>query len=189
MADMNQVLLLGRLANDPEEKHVGQKNTKLVNFTVATSEKLPNGKEVTEWNRCVAWQFIGDQLSGLRKGDLVTVMGRLQTRSWDNSDGVKQYKTEVNASSVARIPRSNSAGPGAPASPAAPSWPFKDTKNGVEWPAPDKSGSSYASDSGAQLAAKWSDPANPRKGGVLFRLMDNEWETFGEIPEDADIGF
>tara|TARA_R110002110_G_scaffold97139_4_gene249674 strand:+ start:3677 stop:4246 length:570 start_codon:yes stop_codon:yes gene_type:complete len=189
MADMNQVLLIGRLANDPEEKHVGQQNTKLVNFTVATSEKIPSGKEVTEWCRCVAWSFIGDQLSGLRKGDLVTVMGRLQTRSWETSEGTKQYKTEVNASSVARIPRSTPAGKASPAAPSTPSWPFKDAKNGVNWPSPDETGSSYASDSGSQLAAKWADPANPRKGGVLYRLVDNEWEAFGDVPVDADIGF
>ena len=98
MANLNKVMLIGRLGQDPEVKDAG--NTPVANFSIATNENWTdkNGEkqERTEWHNIVAWDKLAD-LAGnyLHKGSNIYCEGKLQTRSWESQEGEKKYRTEV----------------------------------------------------------------------------------------------
>jgi len=104
MSGFNRVFLIGNLGKDPEVKFTpgGQA---VANFTVATNEswtdKAGVKQERTEWHRIVAWgktaELCGEYLT---KGRQCHIEGKIQTREWNNKEGVKQYTTEIVASSV-----------------------------------------------------------------------------------------
>jgi single-strand DNA-binding protein len=94
-------MLIGNLGADPEVRSIANGN-KVVNLSIATSDTWKDKdtgqkKERTEWHRVVIWN---EGLGGiaekyLRKGDKVYIEGELQTRSWEDQEGVKRYSTEV----------------------------------------------------------------------------------------------
>lgn len=98
---VNKVILVGNLGKDPEVRTMNDGN-KIVSFSVATGESWKDKatgerKEKTEWHKVV---IFNEQLgkvaeSYLRKGAKVYVEGQLQTRKWQNKEGVDQYTTEV----------------------------------------------------------------------------------------------
>lgn len=97
---VNKVTLLGRLGKDVELKYTPS-GAAVANFSVATTlswkdQNSNEQKEVTEWHRIVCWKKTAE-IAGqyLHKGNQVYLEGRLQTRSWDDKDGVKRYTTEV----------------------------------------------------------------------------------------------
>ena len=100
MANLNKVMLIGRLGQDPELKNHDGGNS-VCNFSIATNEtwndKKTNEKvENTEWHNIVMWGRLAELASEyLRKGSQVYVEGKLQTRNWDDDSGNKRYKTEV----------------------------------------------------------------------------------------------
>ena len=101
---VNKVILIGRLGQDPELKHTPSGNA-VCNFTVATSEKYKDKQgqqqEKTEWHKIVTWQKTAELCAEyLTKGREVYLEGSLQTRSYENKEGVKVYVTEINAKSV-----------------------------------------------------------------------------------------
>jgi single-strand DNA-binding protein len=104
MSGVNKVILVGRLGADPEVKTVSGGNT-VARLSVATSENWTDREgqrqERTEWHRVVVWGKLAE-LCGkyLAKGRQVYLEGRLQTRSWEDSQGQKKYTTEVIASTV-----------------------------------------------------------------------------------------
>ena len=104
MSGVNKVIIVGRLGSDPEVKTVGSGNT-VTRLSVATSEswtdKEGQKQERTEWHRIVVWGKLAE-LCGkyLSKGRQVYVEGSLETRSWEDQQGVKKYTTEVKAKSV-----------------------------------------------------------------------------------------
>ncbi|MDP6787670.1 MAG: single-stranded DNA-binding protein [Rhodospirillales bacterium] len=98
---VNKVILIGNLGRDPEVRF-SQDGTKIVNFSLATSERWKDKstgerREKTEWHRVVLFNEhlaeIAEQY--LRKGSKVYVEGALQTRKWTGNDGVEKYSTEV----------------------------------------------------------------------------------------------
>jgi len=98
---VNKVILVGNLGKDPETRSM-QDGSKIVNFTLATSETWNDRasgerKEKTEWHRVVVFNDrIADVVEKyLRKGAKVYVEGSLQTRKWTDKDGVEKYTTEV----------------------------------------------------------------------------------------------
>jgi single-strand DNA-binding protein len=107
MAGLNRVLLLGRLGKDPEVKSIGS-GTKVANFSIATSETYKdrdgNKQEKTEWHNIVMWRGLADIAERyLRKGSQVFIEGKLQTRSWENQEGKRQYITEIVADGMQMI--------------------------------------------------------------------------------------
>tara|TARA_R110000824_G_scaffold10036_1_gene44455 strand:+ start:9966 stop:10571 length:606 start_codon:yes stop_codon:yes gene_type:complete len=196
---VNQLVLKGRLGDDPEVRQVGQQGRMLGTFSVCTTNVLDNGKEIPEWHRCTAWGFIAEQLKGMKKGDQVLVIGRSHTSSYER-DGVKNSRAECNVESVARILSGTASqaapGPAAPG-PAAPApapggaapFPFDDAVNGIAWPAPNGDGTSVSSDGGEQYAAAWADRSKPSLGGDLYRLVNNAWEKTGQIPPQDGVPF
>jgi len=96
MANLNKVLLIGRLGQDPE---ISAK-ANVANFSIATNEnwtdKSGEKQERTEWHNIVAWDKLADlAVNYLHKGSNIYCEGKLQTRSWESQEGEKKYKTEV----------------------------------------------------------------------------------------------
>lgn len=94
---LNEVRVIGRLGADPEAR--GQ-NGSVTSFSVASTYVNKNGEKKTEWIRIAAFEKTAEFCQKyLRKGNLVYVDGRLQTRSYDKN-GEKRYSTEVIARRV-----------------------------------------------------------------------------------------
>jgi len=97
---VNRVILVGRLGKDPEIKYTPS-GMAMASFPLATDEnrKDSEGKRTTqtEWHNIILWgkqaEIAGEYL---KKGKLVYIEGRLQTRSWEDSQGGGQrYRTEI----------------------------------------------------------------------------------------------
>ncbi|MCF7823110.1 MAG: single-stranded DNA-binding protein [Candidatus Marinimicrobia bacterium] len=101
---VNKAILVGRLGQKPELRYTPSQSA-VTNVTIATNETrrdtAGNNVDSTEWHRVVVFgktaEFVANYLD---KGALVYVEGRLQTRSWEDRDGVKKYTTEVVANIV-----------------------------------------------------------------------------------------
>jgi len=96
---VNKVILLGRLGADPQLKYTASGKA-TVSFNLATNAvwKDQEGKqqEKTDWHRVTAWGKLAEVMGEwLKKGGLVFIEGRLQTRSYEDTNGVKKYITEV----------------------------------------------------------------------------------------------
>jgi single-strand DNA-binding protein len=98
---VNKVILIGNLGRDPEVRTT-QDGTKVVNFTLATSESWNDRasgerKERTEWHRVVIFNERLAEIAEryLRKGSKVYVEGSLQTRRWTDQSGQEKYTTEI----------------------------------------------------------------------------------------------
>lgn len=98
---VNKVILIGNVGRDPEVRNT-QDGTKIVNFTLATSESWNDRasgerRERTEWHRIVCFnERLGDVIEKyVRKGSKVYVEGALQTRKWTDQSGQEKYTTEV----------------------------------------------------------------------------------------------
>src|SRR4030095_3698432 len=97
--DLNKVMLIGRLGQDPELKYT-QSGVAVVNFSLATGLKWKdqegNYQEKTEWHNVKAWRGLAETCSNyLKKGSKAYVEGRLETSSWEDENKKKHYKTEV----------------------------------------------------------------------------------------------
>jgi len=98
---LNKVMLIGHLGADPELKYTPSGDA-VVNFRIATTRSWTDRntqerRDVTEWHTIVAWRELADVCHRfLRKGSLVYIEGRLETRSWDDRDTNKKvYRTEI----------------------------------------------------------------------------------------------
>ncbi|MDI6808214.1 MAG: single-stranded DNA-binding protein [Candidatus Eisenbacteria bacterium] len=116
MASVNKVILVGNLGSDPELRRTPA-GTAVASFRIATNETWTskNGEkgQRTEWHRIVAWGKLADICSQyLSKGKQVYLEGRLQTRSWQDSQGVKRYTTEITATTLQMLGRPDMAGAG-----------------------------------------------------------------------------
>ena len=106
---VNKVILIGRLGADPQLKYTPSGRA-FVNFSLATnaSWKDQDGtqQERTEWHRIVAWGKLAEVVGEwLKKGSNVFIEGRLQTRSYEDTNGVKRYITEIVASDLEMLGR------------------------------------------------------------------------------------
>ena len=105
MAGVNKVMLIGNLGADPEIKSSSSGAT-VASFRIATSETRVNktsGEKttVTEWHRIVAFGRLAEICGEyLNKGKQVYVEGRLQTRSWEDKDGNRKWRTEIVATQM-----------------------------------------------------------------------------------------
>lgn len=94
---MNKVILMGRLTKDVELK-VTQSGTNMCDFTIAVDRRfVKQGEErQTDFINCRAFgntsAFIGKWFS---KGRMISVVGSIQTRTWDDNEGKRHYVTEV----------------------------------------------------------------------------------------------
>lgn len=94
---INNIVLVGRLAKDPDLKYTGN-GTAVATFTLAVNRNFTNqsGEREADFINCVIWRKPAETLANYaKKGVLIGVTGRIQTRSYDNQQGQKVYVTEV----------------------------------------------------------------------------------------------
>lgn len=95
---------IGNLGKDPEKGSTNSGNT-VANFKIACTERVKKAdgttKEYTEWVKIVVYgKFADTCLEFIKKGSLVYVEGRLQTRKWTDVEGTDHYVTEIVAGTV-----------------------------------------------------------------------------------------
>ncbi len=93
---MNKVILMGRLARDPELQTTPQ-GTTVCRFTIAVDRRFSkDGQRQADFISCTAWRQLAEFIcKWFKKGSMISVVGSIQTRSWDGQDGKKQYATDV----------------------------------------------------------------------------------------------
>jgi single-strand DNA-binding protein len=101
---LNKVMVIGNVGRDPEMRYIPS-GKPVTSFSVATSRGWTNAEgercEETEWFNVVAWGNLAEICKQhLHKGQQVYVEGRLQTRSWEDHDGRKRFRTELVASEM-----------------------------------------------------------------------------------------
>lgn len=99
MAGVNKVILIGNLGKDPEIRYL-EGNLAKVKFSLATSEhyKDKNGNKVehTEWHHIVLWGGLAESaVKLLKKGMQIYLEGKIQTRDWNDKQGIKKNITEI----------------------------------------------------------------------------------------------
>lgn len=100
---MNKVILMGRLTKDPVVRYTQSTNTMVTSFTLAVNRRfVKQGEErQADFINIVAWNKTAEFVSKyFSKGQQVGVIGRIQTRNYDNEEGIKHYVTEVIAEEV-----------------------------------------------------------------------------------------
>lgn len=99
---MNKVILMGRLTKDPEARYTQTNNVQVTSFTLAVNRRFTkNGEQQADFINIVSWNKTAEFVSKyFRKGQQVGVIGRIQTRNYDDDKGVKHYITEVIAEEV-----------------------------------------------------------------------------------------
>ena len=100
---MNKVILMGRLTKDPEVRYTQTTNTMVTSFTLAVNRRfVKQGEErQADFINIVAWNKTAEFVSKyFSKGQQVGVIGRIQTRNYDDEQGVKHYITEAIAEEV-----------------------------------------------------------------------------------------
>lgn len=94
---INNVVLVGRLTRDPELRHTPQ-NQAVATFGLAVNRqfKNANGEREADFINCVIWRQQAENLANFaKKGALIGITGRIQTRNYENQQGQKVYVTEV----------------------------------------------------------------------------------------------
>lgn len=111
---MNKTLLTGRITKDPELRYTST-GIANVNFTIAVDRQMKdaNGQRVADFINCVAWRQQADFIGRfVRKGNMLAIEGRIQTRNYQGQDGLTHYVTEVLVDSVENLtPRDPNAQP------------------------------------------------------------------------------
>lgn len=111
---INNVTLVGRLTKDPELKYTpnGVANS---TFTLAVNRQFTSqgGEREADFINCVVWRKSAENVANfLKKGSLAGVIGRIQTRNYENQEGKRVYITEVVAESVQFLEPKGSGGGG-----------------------------------------------------------------------------
>jgi single-strand DNA-binding protein len=111
--NLNKVYLIGRLTQNPEAKSTPS-GQNVCTFGLATTRVWNNPQtkerqEKTEFHNIVLWGRLADIATRyLTKGGLVMIDGRLQTRSWQDKQGVKKYRTEIVGENLQMGPKTSS---------------------------------------------------------------------------------
>ena len=97
---INKAILMGRLTKDPELRHTNS-GTAVCSFSIAIDNGYGENR-TTDFINIVAWKGTAEFVAkNFEKGRMIIVVGRISTRSWDGTDGKKNYATEVIANEVA----------------------------------------------------------------------------------------
>ena len=95
---MNKVILMGRLTKDPEVRYSqGQEPIAVAKYTLAVNRRFKRqGEPDADFIGCVAFGKAGEFAEKyFKKGQQVSIVGRLQVRSWDDNEGKKRWSTDV----------------------------------------------------------------------------------------------
>ena len=99
---LNRTILVGRITKNPELKYT-QSNIAYCKFTVAVNRTFTeaNGERKADFITCMAWRNQAENLARfIKKGGLIVLEGRIQTGSYDDQNGNKQYTTDVVCDSI-----------------------------------------------------------------------------------------
>jgi len=112
--NLNKAMIIGNLTKDPETRSTTSGQT-VTTFSVATNrmwtDKEGQKQQKTEFHNIVAWGKLGEICAQyLKKGGLIYVEGRIETRSWDAQDGTKKYRTEIVMENMQMGPKGGSFG-------------------------------------------------------------------------------
>lgn len=102
---INKVILVGRITKDPELRFL-QSGVGTVSFTIACDRQYvsQNGERGADFINCVAWRQTAEFMSRyIKKGYMMSVEGRIQTRTYQDQQGQTKYVTEVVAESVSNL--------------------------------------------------------------------------------------
>ena len=108
-SSVNKVILVGNLGQDPESRFTPQ-GTAVTNLSIATNEswKDQSGdiQERTEWHRVVMYGRMAETaVEYMRKGQMVYIEGRLNTREWEDQNQVKRKTTEIRCDNFTMLGR------------------------------------------------------------------------------------
>lgn len=109
---INNVVLVGRMTRDAELKYTGN-NIAVASFSLAVNRnfKDANGEREADFINCVIWRQSAENLANwAKKGALIGITGRIQTRSYENQQGQRVYVTEVVAENFQMLESRNSQG-------------------------------------------------------------------------------
>lgn len=99
---LNRVVLVGRLVKDPDLRYTGE-GVAVANFRIAVNRPFSNanGEKETDFIGCVVWRKQAENLATyMKKGNLIGLDARIQTRTYEGSDGKTVFVTEVVADSI-----------------------------------------------------------------------------------------
>ena len=99
---MNKVILIGRITKDPELRKTPT-DVSVVQFTIAVNRTFQqqNGERQADFINCIAWRNQAENLAKyIKKGGQIAVEGSIQTRSYDDQNGVRRFVTEVVCSQI-----------------------------------------------------------------------------------------
>ena len=116
---MNKAILIGNLTKDPEISTT-QNGVSVCRFTLAISRRFANseGERETDFINVIVWRTLAENCHKfLKKGSKAAVIGSIQTRSYDGTDGTKKYMTEVVAEEVEFLNTRNQNNTGEPTPP------------------------------------------------------------------------
>jgi len=127
MASVNKAILIGNLGKDPEIRYTPSGQA-VASFPIATTrrwrDKDGQPQEQTDWHNIVVWGRQAENAKEyLRKGRPVYIEGRIQTRNYDDKDGVKRYVTEIVAQTVQFLGGRPDSGSGDRSTPPPPDEP------------------------------------------------------------------
>lgn len=132
--DLNRVMLIGNVVRDPELRTTPSGQT-VASFAIATNlswtDKSGQKQTKAEFHNVVAWRKLADIIGQyVKKGSKVYLEGRLETRSWDDQNAIKHYRTEIVADNLIMLDRAGAPSSGPSPRPmmnnAAPSAPQSD---------------------------------------------------------------
>nr|WP_286674668.1 single-stranded DNA-binding protein [Clostridium sp. VAP51] len=124
MITINKVVLIGRLTKDPELKFTPGAGTAVTTLTLAVDKyNSKEGKKEADFVPVVVWGKQAESTANyMSKGSQMAISGRIQTRNYEAKDGTKRYVTEVVATEVQFLSKSNDSNGG-----NTSSSPFNDT--------------------------------------------------------------
>lgn len=100
---VNKVILVGHLGKDPEMRATSG-GMQVASFSLATSERLKDKTDKTEWHNIVMFDKVAE-IAGqyLKKGSLVYLEGKLQTEKWTDKEGHERYTTKIIANQITML--------------------------------------------------------------------------------------
>lgn len=117
--DLNKVMLIGRVTKEPEVRTIPSGQS-VATFSMATNrqwtDQAGQRQEKGEFHNVVAWRKLAEIIQQyVKKGSKIYIEGRLETRSWNDPQGVKKYRTEIVAENMIMLDSKNSGGASSPA--------------------------------------------------------------------------
>lgn len=107
--DLNKATIIGNVVRDPEMRTTPSGQT-VASFAVATNlvwkDKEGKRQKKAEFHNIVAWRRLADIIGQyVKKGSKIYIEGRIETRTWDDQNGIKRYRTEIIADNMILLDR------------------------------------------------------------------------------------